>query len=110
MLTKSIEIGGLTLQIAPTPIVHLAAVERHFADKTIETREGRADLIEACFYGIRRTRKECPASGGITPEWLQENVDVNTMGPLFKAFSELNFPAPVKGDAAPGEAQAGAGS
>jgi hypothetical protein len=105
MKTQDIVVGGLALKIGPTPVIHLAEVERHFAGKTIKTREGIAALIEACFYGIRRTRKECQAAGAITLEWLQENVDVESSAALFEAFGAVNL-FKSGGESVPGEAPA----
>ena len=107
MQTEKITIDDLDLEIAPTPIVHMAEIERHLADKTVRTKDGREALITAAFHGIRRARKQCPASGGITLEWLQENVDVHSVAGLLTAFLAVNFPAPPAGAPATGEGSAG---
>lgn len=104
MKTKPITIGGLALLIGPTPVVHLADVERHNHEKTANTGPGREAMIAACFHGIRRTRKDCPEAGAITLEWLRENVDIETVGELFSAFADVNLPAPKPGEPVPGEA------
>lgn len=104
MLTRDIKIEGIALKLARTPIVHLADVERHLLAKTLWS-EGRTALVTAIYHGIRRTRKECEASGAITLEWLIESVDIENGPELMQAFMDLNFPR--KGGAAPGEAVAG---
>jgi hypothetical protein len=110
--TREITIEGIALKIAPTPVVHMADVERLLKDKQlIVTKEGRDAMIEACFYGIRRTKKDCPAAGAITLEWLRENIDADNVTELIEIFKVLNFVVPqAAGEPPPGEAQAGAES
>lgn len=119
MEIRDIRIEGIDLKLARTPVVHLAEVERHLVAKTANTAEGRQAIVTAMFHGIRRARKECEACGGITLEWLIENVDFENGPPLFRQFFVLNGFVPAKtngavperpsaGGAAPGEAEAAA--
>lgn len=100
MKTEDITIEGIALKIAPTPVIHMGAVELHFVDGTTASSDGIKAIIGAAFYGIRRARKECEASGQITLDWLEENIDSVNLQPLVSAFMKVNFPG---AGAAPGE-------
>lgn len=98
MKTEDITIEGIALKIAPTPVIHMGVVERHFVESTTASSDGVKAIIGAAFHGIRRARKECEASGQITLEWLEENTDSVNLGALVSAFMKVNFPSTASGE------------
>lgn len=106
METREITIEGITFKVAPTPLAKLAKTQAVFGANAMESPEGVEAMVEALFWGIRRARKECEASGGITLEWLLENIDSRNAKDVFELFRDVNtLVAPGAGQ---GEAPASA--
>jgi len=108
MLVRELTIEGITFKIAPTPIFKMANAQGAIAKTGIDSEEGLKALIGAIFWGARRARKECEASGAITLEWLEENIDAHNAKEIFEVFGELNgmkavdAAAAAAGEALPG--------
>lgn len=82
--TRKLTIDGVTFQVAPTPVVKLAAAMPFLSKAKIQTPEGQQAVLEAVFWGARRAGAE------ITLEWLVMNVDVHSMPQVFDIFATLN--------------------
>jgi hypothetical protein len=102
MRKLQLTIEGVTFDVAPTPVVKLAAVWPLIRTaEGLQSEGGQAAVISAVFWGARRAKAQ------ITEEWLQENVDVHNFRDVFDVFTDLNVLSTKKGDASAEQPQVG---
>ena len=108
MKTHQLTIEGLTFTVAPTPLVYMADPLEVWRTKGARSKEGLQALVEALFHGIRRAKRLDEKSGGITLDFLTDNIDGHNADEIFRIFAELNQLVPkADGGPATGEAQPG---
>lgn len=102
MRTVKLELGGLSLDLAPTPLARLAKASAFLSGGGTD-EAGVEGLCEAIFWGLRRAKSE------VTLDFVIENVDAVNQQEVIEAFLDVNGLKP-KEQAAAGEAAAGEAS
>ena len=86
MRTVTLTLGGLALELAPTPLARLAKAAAFLQDGAAD-EQAVEGLCEAIFWGLRRAKQE------VTLDFVVDNVDALNQDDVIAAF--LDKPAKI---------------